>query len=336
MIRFSVGYQFRRDSGWIDCILANRERVNEVFFAPLDAPNGRTGERVIKTEFSIYEKMSFLDRDLRRISDAGIGLNILYNAGCYGVHSRSSVFFKNTVETIRRYRERNGLSSMTTTSPFLAEVIKTQIPQIKVRASINMDVSSPRGMDYISEYFDGYYLKRELNRDMAAIRQAKAWCVANGKELLMLVNSGCLSDCSEQIFHNNLVAHGDELEDVDKNYPLKGCRAFLQRPGKLKCLIRDSNWVRPEDLHIYDGLFDSFKLATRVNRCPEIVLTAYVNGAYDGSILDLMEPDHREIMNGHKIDNKHFPIDFGMHVASCSKECDSCGYCERVFTDTYA
>ena len=331
MIKFSVGYQFRRDSGWIDCILANRERINEVFFAPLGVPNGRTGERVIKTEFSQDEKRCFLERDLRRISGAGVGLNILYNAGCYGVHSRSSKFFKTTVETIRRYEEFYGLSSMTTTSPFLAEVIKTHIPQVKVRASINMDVASPRGMDYIAEYFDGYYLKRELNRNIAAVRQAKAWCVANGKELFMLVNSGCLSDCSEQIFHNNLVAHGAELEDIDKSFPIRGCRAFLQRPGKLQCLIRDSNWIRPEDLHIYDGLFDSFKLATRVNRDPETVLTAYVKGTYDGSVLDLMEPDHRTVLNGHKIDNKKFPCDFGIRVAACTRECDHCGYCEKVY-----
>lgn len=335
MVNFSVGYQFRYDSGWIDCILLNRERVNEVFFAPLDAPNGRTGERVLKTQFSSEDRRNILERDLKRISAAGIGLNILYNAGCYGSIARSSVFFKSVVETVSRYHEVYGLSSVTTTSPFVAELLKTELPKIKVRASINMDIASPRGMDYISQFFDGYYLKRELNRNMPAIRRARAWCDKNGKELLMLVNSGCLSDCSEQIFHNNLVAHGADLIDVDRKYPIRGCRAYLQRPGKLKCLVRDTNWVRPEDLHLYDGLFDSFKLATRVNKNPEAVLMAYVKGMYDGSILDLMEPDHSVAMNGHKLQNQLFPDGFGTRVASCNKECERCEYCEDVFHNAY-
>ena len=34
------------------------------------------------------------------------------------------------------------------------------------------------------------------------------------------------------------------------------------------------------------------KLATRVHRCPEMVLASYVGGRYSGNILELLEPAH--------------------------------------------
>ena len=34
------------------------------------------------------------------------------------------------------------------------------------------------------------------------------------------------------------------------------------------------------------------KLATRVHRCPELVLQTYIRGRYAGNILELLEPAH--------------------------------------------
>ena len=36
-------------------------------------------------------------------------------------------------------------------------------------------------------------------------------CDAEGKELYMLANSGCLNNCSAHVFHDNLVAHEAQI-----------------------------------------------------------------------------------------------------------------------------
>ena len=43
------------------------------------------------------------------------------------------------------------------------------------------------------------------------LKMLKAWAQENGKKITILANSGCMRDCSGQIFHDNMVAHEDEI-----------------------------------------------------------------------------------------------------------------------------
>ena len=334
MMNFSVGYQICRDTKWIETIIKHANRIHEVFFSLVGVPNGRTGVPLPEGKFSTDEQKEKLHSDLRLLRQSKISLNILFNASCYGKDSQSHIFFDKVTTELNYYIEKYDIKSVTTTSPFIAEVIKRNFPNILTRASINMGISSVLGMDYVSNIFDGFYLKQELNRNIPTIKKMKSWCDKNGKQLFMLVNSGCLDDCAIHGFHNNLAAHSDELVHVDKRYPIRGCRDYLCRPGKLISVLRDANWIRPEDIHLYDGLFTSFKLATRIHRNPIQVLEAYINENYDGSILDLMEPNHEFAMQGRKINNALFPENFGKITGYCQRECNTCGYCEKVFNHT--
>ena len=330
-MKFSVGYQFRRDSRWIDCIIANKQHIHEVYFSIVGVPNGRTGIPLPDGKFPVSELREKQFRDLSLLNENGFQLNILYNASCYGKDGQSSVFFDAVTEQLEFHRKNFNVQSVTTTSPFIADVVKRNFPSIRTRASINMGIASVQAMDYIADSFDGYYLKKEWNRNIPQIMKFKNWCDKNGKQLFMIANSGCLNDCSILFFHNNLAAHSHELVSVDKRYPIRGCRDYLANPEKTFSLIRDSNWVRPEDLHLYEGLFTSVKLATRINKKPEEVLRAYISGHYDGSILDLTEPDHVTVMHGRKLNNRLFPPDFGKRTAFCDHNCENCNYCKEVF-----
>ena len=53
-----------------------------------------------------------------------------------------------------------------------------------------MEIGSIEGMEYLAEYFDSYYIKRELNRDFSKIIPLKEWCDKNNKKLFLLANSG--------------------------------------------------------------------------------------------------------------------------------------------------
>ena len=153
-----------------------------------------------------------------------------------------------------------------------------------------------------------YYLKRELNRDRAAVRAAKAWCDAHGKGLYLLANSGCLNFCSSHVFHDNLVAHEAEIAQSENGYAWRGtCWQWLAKPENRAQWHARTNWIAPEDVASYEGLCTGMKLATRASAHPVRILESYVTGSHAGDIRGLLEPDHsalfREMDNERKRGN---------------------------------
>lgn len=328
-MKFTVGYPSRRNDAFISRIIERSGQISEVYFAFGDLPNGRS--RQTDTDEPSWEATTRQLADLKRISDAGIELSLLLNASCYGADSLSRAFFMKLGDTVDLLSSRYPLSSVTTTSPLIARFIHENFAGMEVRASVNMGIGTIPAMDYVSGFFDSFYLKRELNRDLEAIRRIGAWCNENGKKLLLLANSGCLNDCSAHTFHDNLVAHESELARTDNAYAFSGiCREYLRSPDKRVSLIRDMNYIRPEDLHLYEGLAAAVKLATRVNKNPARLLDAYLDRHYTGAVTDLLEPDNGSAILPSLVDNSLFPADFGERVMTCDKRCESCGYCRRV------
>ena len=292
-MKFSVGYQMFPDNLFTDKIIEFKEDISEVYFSWADFPNGRNNQ-LKQNEMNPIESLNKQMADLKRLSDSGINLNLLFNATCYGKDSQSRAFFEKIGDTVDFIIENYGLSTITTTSPLIAKFIKNNFPNIDVRASVNMSVGSIEAMEYIKDYYDSFYLKRELNRDFSMIRKLKSWCDSNGKKLYALANSGCLNNCSAHTFHDNLVSHEDEISKMDNAFSFEGvCRNFLKNEKNLFSILNCTNFIRPEDIHLYEDLFTSVKLATRINRNPIRILEAYIGKKeYKGSSLELLEPDH--------------------------------------------
>ena len=230
--------------------------------------------------------------DLGRLADAGIPLHLLFNANCYGAKAQARSFFAEIGETIERFAD-GALTGVTTTSPLIAKFVKDNFPQLETRASVNMEIGTEEGMDYLADLFDGFYLKRELNRDLAAVRRIKDWCDAHGKKLYILANSGCLNFCSSHVFHDNLVAHEAEIAHEDNGYAYGGtCWKWLARPENRAKWMERTNWIAPEDVPKYEGLCTAMKLATRINAHPVRILESYATGSHIGNVMSLLEPDH--------------------------------------------
>ena len=88
--------------------------------------------------------------------------------------------------------------------------------------------------------------------------------------------------------------------------------------------------ICPEDLHNYNHLFDTVKLATRMHEQPSMVIGAYARGYYYGNSLDLFEPGFGRAFAPYVIDNRAFPDDWFERTSSCRKNCHECGYCKKV------
>ena len=330
-MKFSVGYQIRRDNSFIEDIISAAPHIEEVYFSWGDFANGRN-RQTDQSELSQWEAQKKQESDLDLLSGAQLKFNLLFNGNCYGADSLSRDFYGKVGDCVDYLASKYTLSSITTTSPIIAKFIKNNFPQLEVRASVNMKIGTAEGMDYVSEYFNGYYLQREYNRDFEHISSLKSWCDENGKKLYILANSGCLNNCSAHTFHDNLVAHESEIARMDNAYMFEGiCHEYLKNHEKRISLIRDTSFIRPEDVHLYEPYFSSMKLATRVSQNPSMILKSYIHGSYSGNILDLLEPNHSARLYPYVLDNKKL----GNFNLFCSKNCRGCNMCRGAFENAF-
>jgi collagenase-like PrtC family protease len=212
---------------------------------------------------------------------------------------------------------------------------------VEVRASVNMRIGSVKGMEYVSELFDSFHVRREYNRDLSHLRELKEWADAHGKGLVLLANSGCFSHCSGQTFHDNMVAHESEICEVQNitDFTPYVCWNALKKRENWHMLL-ENTWIRPEDVHHYEGIVSTMKLATRMHQLPGMVIDAYVRGHFWGNTLDLFEPGFGRALAPYVINHQAFPADWFERTTACDKQCHRCGYCkavlEQVLLDTGA
>ena len=330
-MKFNVGYQITNTPDFVDSIIENRKHIGEVYFAWGDLPNGRHRMDALP-EGQDPEQMRLRQTDdLSRIASAGIGTDLLLNASCYGGDSLSRSFFNKLGDTVDELCHLFALSAVTTTSPLIAKFIKRNFATLSVRASVNMEIGTVQGLRYLADYFDSFYMKRECNRDLKRIKALTAWCRENGKDLLLLANSGCLNHCSAHTFHDNLVSHEAEILSKDNAYGFEGvCWKHLRTEDGRASWLADTNFIRPEDLALYEPYFQTAKLATRVNASPLRVLRAYLEERYVGPITDLLEPNHSGAFYPSIVENRMIDREFATRVWACSKDCAACGYCAEV------
>ena len=335
-MNFLVGYQPPKEGGptFTRMIEPYLSRIDEVFFSWVNTPSGRgpVGYDGGYVDFTVQERM---EADLAAIRERGVRLDLLLNANCYGGEALSERLSHRILSIIDHlYARTGGVDVVTTASPFIAACVKKHFPDTRVRASVNMSIGTVKGIDYLGDLFDSFYLQREYNRDLATVRRMSEACRDRGKELFMLANSGCLNFCTGHIFHDNLVAHEADIaamRNVHGFEPLT-CKKYLGRPENRHAFLQGS-WVRPEDIRHYEGLVSGIKLATRTHAHPGLVISAYAREKFSGNLLDLCEPGYGDIYSPYVIDNTHMPKDFFERVTACDKQCHKCDYCRTVYEE---
>ena len=303
-------------------------RICEVFFAWPGVLSCRPAP-----EFTpeVRERMF---ADLMWCRENGILLDTLFNCNCYGDNAISPEL-ADVVEATLRDMNGRGLfpDIVTTTSPFIATVLRQRFPQVKIRWSVNIRVHGTVGFECVDELFDSFYASRERHRDIAYMKELSEWARSRGKVLGMQANSGCLRQCPFQQFHDNLHGHNRIRQSgvgAKFDFSVFRCRTNYARRN-WEDFIR-ATWIRPEDVPAFEPYVDVVKLATRRHRFPVKVLNAYASYSYDGNLLDLMDPVHSDLFAPRVIDNKSFPEDFASTVAACANanDCRHCGRCAAV------
>lgn len=332
-MNFSVGYWLPDDGGerCAEVLHDYTGQVDEVYVA---WPGQASGRAALGTRrgYVDWRVQSEVESELGALRQLGLRLNLLFNANCYGGRALSEHLEHEVASIIDHLGECcGGVDSVTTTSLAVAHTVKQHYPAVRTRASVNMRIGTVAAMAYVAHLFDEYCVQREFNRDPAHLRQLRSWADANGKTLSLLANSGCLAHCSGQTFHDNLVAHEQEIDEgrnVGGWAPIL-CQHVMREAASRVHLLR-ATWIRPEDLRHLEGLIDHVKLATRLHDRPRLVVAAYVRRRYPGNLLDLLEPSHTAAMDGEWLDNGAFPDDWWAQTSRCRRDCEPCDYCRAT------
>jgi len=330
-VKFAVGYQYRNSGELFSEMLRDyREKIAEVYFAYPAFASGRP-DHSANSSCAVEQ----IEYELAAIRSMNIKLDLLLNGNCYGEWAVSERFKRETACLLERLSDANLLPEIvTTTSPFVASVVRKLIPDMEIRASVNMRIDSITALEYLQDKFDSFYLRRDLQRDLAVVERFSSWSKANNKKLCLLVNSGCLRNCPYQTFHDNLVAHDRELREI------RNCADFMphlcweryQNGNNIADFLR-SSWIRPEDVKHYAPYCHVMKLATRQHSNPRGVIAAYCAERFDGNLLDLTEPCYSQafapyILDNTLLENEELP-------GSCGSNCNHCGKCEKLLQKAF-
>ena len=333
-MKFAVGFQLYEngEEPFSNIVHTYQDHIFEVFFAWQDFATGRSAiaTRHGYTDWSAQARM---EEELRAIKALGIKLDLLFNGNCYGAYAISEKLANSVISVIEHLENAvGGVEIITTASPAIAHTVKKHFPDIEIRASVNMKIGTVKGMEYLADLFDSFHVQREYNRDLTHLKMLKEWADTADKKLILLANSGCFAHCSGQLFHDNLVAHEAEVCEICnlKDFTPYVCWRSLKNKDNWPMLLQNT-WIRPEDLHHYEELFDTVKLATRMHSLPGMVIDAYVRRSFFGNTLDLFEPAFSRAIAPYIIANHAFPADWFTKTSSCDKIFHKCGYCKKVF-----
>ena len=329
MLKLSVGYQHKGIEPFSNIVKTYADAIGEVYFPWITEPSGRSKLTLWEDDLNGLEA-EFIG-ELQKIKGMGVELDLLFNANCYGNDAMSVALSERVcsqIDCLEKYGIRPDV--VTTTSPAIAHIIKEKYGDIELKASVNMKIGTIKGMEYVSHLFDSFCIAKECNRDIEKLKRLHDWADKNGKKLTMLANSGCMRDCSGQIFHDNMVAHEDEIcKKENIRFLPYMCWNFLKDKKNFPAVLQNT-WVRPEDIDRYDGLVDCIKLATRAHHLPGMVIDSYARRRYAGNLLDLFEPGFGPAFAPYAIDSSKIPADFWEKTTACDKNCEKCDYCKNV------
>jgi len=306
-------------------------RIRETFFAWPGVLSCRPAP-----EFTPEVRTRMME-DLKWARANGIELDTLFNCNCYGDKAISPELADFVGRTLREM-DAEGLfpETVTTTSPFIATVLRKDFPSVKIRLSVNLRVHGSVGFEYLEELFDSFYVSREHQRDPFYLQDLARWARNHGKTIGLQANSGCLRQCPFQTFHDNLHGHDRIAQSrVGESFGFSvfRCKTTYAR-GKYEDFLR-TTWLRPEDLPRYEPHVDLVKLATRRHPDPVKVVEAYATCSYYGNLAELMDPAHVFPKN---FDNDSFSrSQVWPQVLTCrdANNCRHCGKCTALLAEVF-
>jgi len=218
-------------------------------------------------------------------------------------------------DKLKEMCDQYNVRSVTLSNLMLAQYIKNKIPELKLHASVLMDIFTPAQIVYINEVFDVLVPSSRIIRDLKALRALKH--SFNG-EVKLIVNEGCLPHC---VLRNQ---HFYEM-GCKTPFPKSLCKNILKEKPWLGLT---GSWILPQHLPLYEDVFDKLKLSGRVT----LQNPGYYNEVLKSYIFRKPRRPHK-IGTGPVCSNLNFHIDdeFFKTLLNCDKVCHRCFVCEDYY-----
>ena len=234
-----------------------------------------------------------VERFVQKVHGMGMEFNYLLNASCMGNAEYTREGNRHIRETLD-WVSSIGVDTITVGQIYMLQLIKKCYPKLKVRISAHRFTDSPRKARFWEDHGADCIVLNEVAfaREFEALRAIRE---AVKCDLSLIVNNSCRQDCAIAGTHASSLSHGSQHQKGRKSslpldYHMLFCLDYrLREPVNY---VR-ANWIRPEDLHVYEEMgFDNFKIVERNTPTPELLrrVHAYANRRYDGNLLDLVLP----------------------------------------------
>ncbi len=241
--------------------------------------------------------------DKRRVRDHvaeahknGLKFNYLLNSACMGTRE----FTRKGQREIRKLLDwivGIGVDSVTIALPYLARIIRTEYPGLKMHVSTFDYVDTVTKARYWEDLgVDSIVLPNTLlNRDFNALRKFRKYLKCR---LQLLANNACLFGCHCVGYHKTIMSHSSQSHNISRGYVVDFCALSCRYQRMLEPVnfIR-SDWIRPEDVGFYEDIgIDALKIVGRARSTDFIVkaVDVYTKRDYDGNLLDLLAHPYGE------------------------------------------
>lgn len=233
-----------------------------------------------------------LERTVQQAHAAGIEFNYLLNASAMGnlEYTREG---QRAIDEILEWIGGIGVDSVTVANIYLLRLIKRRLPRLKVRVSSHRFTASPRQVRFWADNGADYIVVNEvsIHREFELLDCMQRAAAAEGVELQLIVNNWCRQECA--IAGNHAVCLSNASQRGSRGFPLDYCSLVCNqiRLAEPVNYLR-ANWIRPEDLPIYESMgYHNFKIVERNTPTPVLLerVRAYSRRSYDGNLLDLVQ-----------------------------------------------
>ena len=226
---------------------------------------------------------------IRRVRRRGLSFNYLLNTACLD-NLEMSRQGQRAIRATLDWVAESGADRVTVSLPLLARVVRQHYPQLRIAAGMFANIDTLQtalrwedlGADLLT--LPG----PTVNRDLPLLRQLAERCQA---EVQLIANNACMLGCHMRHHHAAAISHASQSRHWSGGFYVDHC-AIACKLAKLRdpAEILKADWIRPEDLPIYEALgVRHFKLVDRTFPTAALVriARAYSARRHDGNLLEL-------------------------------------------------
>ncbi|MFW9881576.1 MAG: U32 family peptidase [Candidatus Thorarchaeota archaeon] len=255
-------------SKWFNII---RIPVKHVYGSLSGILSARETKRLCKVE------PYMLESHIKELKKINVDFFYAFNTSCLGSLSMNKMMeIKNTIKTLSDI----GVKNFIVAHPFLIEVLREQIPDCKIKASVILEIDNSVQLKYFLEKVDIVNLSTRVNRDFTFLKMFKKY----RKKIELLCNEVCLYMCPFRASHYTIESHRHKNREYCSDYPVNLCYEKMTEVE----IIR-SRFILPEWINYYSRFASFFKISGRTFSQSFIhnVANHYSSGNSPKNILDL-------------------------------------------------